>query len=403
MTTTPNMSLNIVDQSTNEYDWAAKINSNLILVDSHDHSPGKGVQVSSSYINFLSDAKVNGNITNAGFTQFVNTTVRGFSSSIADSFAVSGGDLYFVDNSRRVVQLTSGDSIYYPSGTGNTGFGGDYVVSGAEVIYTSGNQTYTFTTDGTTLASVYSNTISPSTYNTGSNFLTFTSSASIQTDISNIDFNIPTGSNPYAAQIQKLSSTSFKWTNVDVLCLRVTDSSFPYQDYFLQYDNINVASLVSDNMVLYFDYNLFYTYILEPNGSDPDVDVYSSFYKGLGFVNNQTRSAPLTFSATSLANEQIGGSISPQKYTSACVRDAFISHPCGPIGVPIYTVDFAYSTPISNVLNSVQVSDSTGLSCNRTISNVTLSGNGLFNSSNQEDNVIVLIEKSYVVSGAVIP
>lgn len=77
---------------------------------------------------------------------------------VANSVFVAGpgsglanGEWYVRDGANREIQLTSGGAINL---TVNGGFGGQYVSAGAVASYNAGNDTYYFTTNGTTAANI---------------------------------------------------------------------------------------------------------------------------------------------------------------------------------------------------------------------------------------------------------
>jgi hypothetical protein len=115
------------------------LNTALGLVDSHDHTTGKGTKVTPAGIN------VNQNFNFSGFGVYAlnyaklvdNTaTVSDFTSIYAE-----GGDLYWKNAGGVDVQITSGNSI---NAAAVGGIGGDYTTSTASVIYSDITKTYTF-------------------------------------------------------------------------------------------------------------------------------------------------------------------------------------------------------------------------------------------------------------------
>lgn len=119
--------------------YATMLNAALTLVDSHDHTTGKGTKVTPAGIN------VNANFNFSSFGQYnvnyaklVNNT-----STVSDTTSVwcKNGDLYWKNSGGTDVQVTSGNSINV---TAAGGIGGDYTTSTASVIYSDTTKTYTF-------------------------------------------------------------------------------------------------------------------------------------------------------------------------------------------------------------------------------------------------------------------
>lgn len=111
-TYTPNMSLICPTVGvTTGPQWGTDIVSTFNLIDTHDHSPGKGVQITPAGMNISSDLTCNqNNITNLRSTRMYPQAST-FSTS-ADNGAVyeSGVDLYFRDGNGNNVRLTQAGS-----------------------------------------------------------------------------------------------------------------------------------------------------------------------------------------------------------------------------------------------------------------------------------------------------
>jgi hypothetical protein len=119
------------------YSWMELQNAAFTALDSHDHSAGKGVPVSSLGINVVADFAFNG---------FAPLNVRGLGLSSLGSAPAdvgfiyrSGVDLYYKNGSGGVVQITSGTGVAgapgnitgFPSGT-------------ASLVFTPGAGSFTF-------------------------------------------------------------------------------------------------------------------------------------------------------------------------------------------------------------------------------------------------------------------
>src|SRR6185437_5151905 len=107
-TTSPNMNLVIptvgVDPGP---DWASNINSSLTILDGHDHSSGKGVQITPSGINISSDlTMVQNNLTNVrSIRLFPQTSPLALPTDVGALYE-SGVDLYYNDANGNQIQIT---------------------------------------------------------------------------------------------------------------------------------------------------------------------------------------------------------------------------------------------------------------------------------------------------------
>jgi hypothetical protein len=116
----PNMSMPIPTVGvTKGPTYATDINSSLLILDSHNHTPGSGVQITPSGLNINSDLSMaNNNLTNIRTTRFSSSMVPITSASpdISALYSVLG-DLYYNDASGHQIQMTSGGSVAGSSGT----------------------------------------------------------------------------------------------------------------------------------------------------------------------------------------------------------------------------------------------------------------------------------------------
>ena len=139
MTTTyMNLTLPTVS-STIGPDWASQLNAALTVVDSHDHSSGKGQRVPVAGININADLPFNSKVaSNIGAATFSN-----LSATLSDlnTLYVNSGDLYFNDASGANIRLTASGALNTASVGGITG---DYSSTSASVYYTDSTKTYTF-------------------------------------------------------------------------------------------------------------------------------------------------------------------------------------------------------------------------------------------------------------------
>ena len=105
--------------------WASDLNSALTLIDSHDHSAGKGAQIGVDGItingNFdLNKSGSNYPILNSTYYNLTRITSQPIVNNTLYSYGAStgtDGELYFRDNAGNQVKITSGGSLNIPVST----------------------------------------------------------------------------------------------------------------------------------------------------------------------------------------------------------------------------------------------------------------------------------------------
>lgn len=113
-TTSPNMNLIIPNVSEQPGpDYASNVNASSLLIDAHDHSTGKGVQITPSGLNITADLPFNNNnATTLRTVRFQNqTTTLGSSGSDIRCLYFSGVDAYINDGSGNVIRVTQSGGI----------------------------------------------------------------------------------------------------------------------------------------------------------------------------------------------------------------------------------------------------------------------------------------------------
>lgn len=133
--------------------WASDVNQSLLVIDSHDHSSGNGVQVSPSGLNINSDLTFqSNNATNLRSSRFFPFPTTGdFDATASDLGALYeiGVDLYYVDGSGNIIRITQSGSV---SGSAGTITG---LPSGtASASYSSGSGTFVFQQATSTAANI---------------------------------------------------------------------------------------------------------------------------------------------------------------------------------------------------------------------------------------------------------
>lgn len=120
--------------------WAQQVNTALQTIDSHDHTPGKGVPISVASLVVTQDLS----FASFGITDLSRLVFTSVGSPFTGSniVSVANGELFFNDGSGNQIQITAGGGLNAAS---IGGIGGDYVGSGASVFYTSAVSTFSFT------------------------------------------------------------------------------------------------------------------------------------------------------------------------------------------------------------------------------------------------------------------
>lgn len=117
MSTTANMNLNLpTPEVTLGPEWATALNTALDLVDSHDHTSGKGVQVPTAGLNIDANLDFNENkATNLAAVQLQNLAAPDAGALNANSVQIVNGDLWAINGAGVAVQITSGSTVVVPS------------------------------------------------------------------------------------------------------------------------------------------------------------------------------------------------------------------------------------------------------------------------------------------------
>ena len=138
MSTTPNMNLTlpVVSQTTGPL-WASQINSDLSVIDAHNHIPSinGGVAITTAALDIDADLSFNTySALSLSSAEFVNQAATPSASRVY----ITGGNLWYSYDGVTPVQITSGTSI--ASATGNiTG-----LAAPAAVIYDNATSRFTF-------------------------------------------------------------------------------------------------------------------------------------------------------------------------------------------------------------------------------------------------------------------
>lgn len=136
-TISPNMFLRIPSVGNDAGpDYADNINYDLLsIIDVHDHTPGRGPQITPAGLNINTSLTLNGNFA----TDIAGLTMAAQSSTPAiNTIYQSGYDLYFVDGVGNNVRITQSGGVAGTPGSITN------LVAPASVNYVSGSQTYVF-------------------------------------------------------------------------------------------------------------------------------------------------------------------------------------------------------------------------------------------------------------------
>lgn len=124
MSTTPLVNLVLPDvSSTPGPTWATMLNTAFGLLDSHDHTPGKGSLIPTAGLNINADLELNGfNLTEVLAAVF-NSQAGTLGPTLTNRFYVVGNEAYFNDGVGNAVKLTNAGAVNV---SGSNGIGGDY-------------------------------------------------------------------------------------------------------------------------------------------------------------------------------------------------------------------------------------------------------------------------------------
>lgn len=142
-TTTPNMSLIVPGVGTEPGpDYATDVNNSLMIIDDHDHSPGKGVQITPAGLNINTALTMNSNFLTdiAGLT----LTAQGSTPTFSTLYR-SGNNLFFVDGLGNNIQITQNGALFPPVSGNITG-----LTAPAAASYNSLSQTFVWQSNSTT-------------------------------------------------------------------------------------------------------------------------------------------------------------------------------------------------------------------------------------------------------------
>ena len=126
--------------------WSSELNNSLGLIDTHDHTSGKGVQITPSGLNINADLEFNANDATELRTVAFDSSAAATTTDDSRALYHSGGDIYWRNATGTAVQITDGSAVKV--GAGN--IGGDIASSNAALNYSSTSNTFSHIADTTT-------------------------------------------------------------------------------------------------------------------------------------------------------------------------------------------------------------------------------------------------------------
>lgn len=136
------MSLIIPQAGDAAASYIAAIAADLQAIDAHDHTTGKGTPIPSAALNINGPLPFGGNSAQAlRSAQFANQSALLTATADDRSLFVFNGDLYYLNGSGAVVQISSGSSLHDLSA--GFGFYGDYAAYQAQAQYAHSTKQYT--------------------------------------------------------------------------------------------------------------------------------------------------------------------------------------------------------------------------------------------------------------------
>jgi hypothetical protein len=142
-----NLTLPVVSQTPGPT-WASEVNSDLSLIDEHNHTAGKGARIPTSGLSIDADLSfASHSLTNVKSVVLLNQKVPHV--VVNRSLYAQAGDLWFDDGSGNSVQITSGGTVNV-GGTGNIGG----ITGSAAVNYLPGSSAFEFINAAGTAASL---------------------------------------------------------------------------------------------------------------------------------------------------------------------------------------------------------------------------------------------------------
>ena len=126
--------------------WSSELNTSLGLIDTHDHTSGKGVQITPSGLNINADLEFNQNDATELRTLAFDSGSAATTTGDTRALYHSGGDIYWRNATGTAVQITDGTSVKTAAGS----ITGDMTSTNAALRYASTSKTFSLVGDTTT-------------------------------------------------------------------------------------------------------------------------------------------------------------------------------------------------------------------------------------------------------------
>lgn len=143
---TTNLNLSLPEYGEVPATAGQKLLDNYETIDTHDHSSGKGVRVTTAGININADLEINShNLTEVNSLELDSLSSALSGASNSNRVNVANGELYFTDGNGLAVQVTANGGL---DTTVSGGWTGDYSSTDAEGTYVSATTTFKLLQDG---------------------------------------------------------------------------------------------------------------------------------------------------------------------------------------------------------------------------------------------------------------
>ncbi len=178
-------------------DWANEVNASFVTVDAHDHSSGKGVQITPNGLNINADLSLaSNNLVLVRTVRFQAPNVQPALSTDLTCLYAFGADLYYRDGSGNQVRITQSGSV--TGATGNI----TNLTPPASVTYVGGSTSFVFQSDASISADLDGGSVILRNLTASSKGLTLSPPAAMAAD-----YTITLPAKPAASALLAMSNT----------------------------------------------------------------------------------------------------------------------------------------------------------------------------------------------------
>jgi hypothetical protein len=221
-------------------DWATNLNTALEVIDSHDHSTGKGKRIPVAGLSINADLDFqNKKLSNLQLVGITSTASSLASAQNKNSIYVKDGELYWITSAGVNVQLTSGTGL---NQTGVGGIGGDYTTSDASVAYSDTSKTYSFKQDSSKTGNISCGAVAIYENVASGKFSKFQQATSAP---SNLTYTLPTAQ-PASVSLPLISSISGEMSFTTIATTMITDSAVTTAK--IADSNVTTAKIADSNV-----------------------------------------------------------------------------------------------------------------------------------------------------------